>query len=97
MKKREVRVINAPVWVLCVPLGSIEGCAVAFSIGSGLSSPVNSLNPNAVIVPQSEAREKSFLKEIPWGEMARQNNRKKRPRLSRGLFGVVTAVGGNPV
>jgi hypothetical protein len=64
MKKREVRVINAPVWVFCAPLGSNEGGAVVVSIRWVLNSPGSSSNSNAVIVPQCGAGEKLFLRGI---------------------------------
>jgi len=64
MKKSEVRVINAPVWVFCAPPGSNDGCAVVVSSFRFPNSPDNSVNSNAVIVPHCGAREKSFLEEI---------------------------------
>jgi hypothetical protein len=64
MKKREVSVISAPVWVFCAPVTSGNGRAVVVSILWLLSSPGSSLNSNDVIVPQCGPGEKSFLRGI---------------------------------
>src|SRR5882762_10428830 len=82
MKKSEVRVMSAPVWVFSGALPSETGRAVVFSMDWVLNSPGKSLNSNAVIVPQCGPREKSFLREIcVEGNRAGLKARKRDPDM----------------